>query len=752
MISCLKAGSMPLVLLLLAQPAAAAEKQDPCSTPPSVSDVRFVLSLKQHGTVFQQGEIVPLELSFTSSTKNRYWADVRTYDRSGRLGIESYCVAPESSDPLATYFKSGGFIGGGLGGTRELDSTPFTADAELNEWRTLGPGHYRVYAVSYRVWRPPDPHEQTPYGRVAEVVRSNTIELDVNQPDPAWQNEQLSSAIEALAHPSSPEEARRAARRLRFLNTKDSARQLAGLFWGLNQQQPTGWDLMLGLYGSPYRQLAIEAMRTELAVPDHAITNESLRALVNLQVTADPSWDFSSTDPQEAQAFWKRREAHTRELMKAEIQTVVAALSQKTGSARALTLNGLLTAGAGDANLAQTIRPALIAAWTDLPRDTQSELIEYRWPLIASAEMLPILRRLAAEQPPRVNSREAAARDAVLRRLYELDPAAGREAILKDLLNPNAQPGLDAVKLLTKEDIAIALRPAVERIESNIARGLDYDLVDGYADSSALPVVQAAFEALLGKWACAPQSAMLRYFLRVDPEYGVKQVGAALNARKNTGCYRFLLQDLGANLPKVQQLAIDALDDSDSDLVQNAALALGNWGSPAAEAALWARLRRFHAGWDGRADELRSTPDYRSPASHAVALEQQLVSAIARGTNWICPSEKLVRLGQLVWTKGESRQIEGWIKQWNQDSASINPNWYPEDKPTFSVLQYDALTEEQLSQKLAQLPTGMRLRWQFWQAVEISPPVSMARQEEYYSRMRAVAAQYGVVLDRLDNP
>jgi len=129
-----------------------------------------------------------------------------------------------------------------------------------------------------------------------------------------------------------------------------------------------------------------------------------------------------------------------------------------------------------------------------------------------------------------------------------------------------------------------------------------------------------------------------------------------------------------------------------------------------------------------------------------------LVWAIARGTNWICPSEKLARLGQLVWTQGESRQIESWIQQWKRDSASINPKWYPEDKPTFSVLQYDALTAEQLTEKLAQLPTGMRLRWQFWQAGEISPPVSMARQEEYYSRMRAVAAQYGVVLDRFDNP
>jgi hypothetical protein len=34
---------------------------------------------------------------------------------------------------------------------------------------------------------------------------------------------------------------------------------LAKLFWGLNDQ-PGGWDLMFGLFGSPYRAVAIAAM------------------------------------------------------------------------------------------------------------------------------------------------------------------------------------------------------------------------------------------------------------------------------------------------------------------------------------------------------------------------------------------------------------------------------------------------------------------------------------------------------------
>jgi hypothetical protein len=172
-------------LLFLAVPAWAVE-DDPCSQSSSVSDVTLLLSLTDSQNVFQEGEIIPLVLSFTSTAKKRYWADVRNYDRSGRLTIEAYCVEPDAPDPLASYFKAGVFMGGGLGNTQELSAAPFKATAELNEWRTLAPGHYRLHVMTYRVWRVPDSKEQTPYGRVSEVVRSNTVTFVVRAASAKW--------------------------------------------------------------------------------------------------------------------------------------------------------------------------------------------------------------------------------------------------------------------------------------------------------------------------------------------------------------------------------------------------------------------------------------------------------------------------------------------------------------------------------------------------------------------------------------
>jgi len=261
-----------------------------------------------------------------------------------------------------------------------------------------GPGHYRVWAVSdERILRKEKP-------AVWERIRSNTIEIDIEPPDRAWQGQQLKSALEALTHPSSAEEARRAARRIRFLNTQDSTRQLAALFWTLyGEPDNVGFELMFGLIESPYRPLAIEAMRSELSAPDHGITEDFLSTLVNLELTADFTGDppgAGGLSHQEATAFWNSRGVNRLEMMKDEMERVIGALPRKTARARAISLSGFVMAQVGDDSLAKRVIPALIDAWQDLPSEFQRRLIESRWPLLAGPRMVPILKEVADRPPP----------------------------------------------------------------------------------------------------------------------------------------------------------------------------------------------------------------------------------------------------------------------------------------------------------------------------------------------------------------
>jgi hypothetical protein len=295
------------------------------------------------------------------------------------------------------------------------------------------------------------------------------------------------------------------------------------------------------------------------------------------------------------------------------------------------------------------------------------------------------------------------------------------------------------------------MKEAVTRIEKNDARELDYHLLELYGDQSGLGEVEHVFTDHLGQWACDPQDAMLRYFLKFDPKFGTKMVQASLAARKVTGCYRMLLQDLGSDLPKVEPVAITALDDKDLEVANDAALALGRSGTAKAEPALWARLERFHEQWKDREGELRVTPDYNSPIGRATALESTLVNSIATGTNWICGPEKLERLRTLA-SPRQQMQISGWTKQWERGEALILPNWYPEDRLSFGVLQYSNLDEDQFRAKLSQMPKGTKLQFRIWKPGQISPPLSMEKQEAVFQSLQGYAAQFGVNIEQKSDP
>jgi len=742
-----------MIGILLTSTAVFSSQAEPCSLTSTVRDNKVTITIPDGRKSFREGEIIPLALSFTSTADRRYWADNRNYDRSGRLDIETYCAEPAARDPLADYFSSGGFIGGGLGNEQQLSETPFTATADLNEWRQPGPGHYRLYVVSHRVWRPPDPGEATPYGRVSETLRSNVIEFDVTNADADWLAKQLQECTAAYQNATGSQQ-REAARRLRFLNTKQSAGTLAKLFWGLNDQ-PGGWDLMFGLFGSPHRAEAIAAMQQEINSPDHPITQEFLHTLTKLQITGDSSWSppaYDAAHPEMSQEYWRKRQAHERELMQAAVAATAAALPQKVGPAHAQTVQAL--AESSDLlhpALASQMRKQLVAVWGELPKNTRLELIQYRWELIAGPDMLPLLVDFVSRPAPPFRTIDAMARDAALKHIYDLDPAQGRSLILRDVRDPKAQPSISLVKLLSSEQLQPVVQEAVERVEKHEARELDYHLLDLYGDESALAGVHAVFNDHLGQWGCEPQDAILRYFLRVSPEFGVNEVQASLAARKVTGCYRMLLQDMGKSLPKVEQVAIGALDDPDLEVANDATLALGRWGTTSAEPALWTRLKRFHQEWQGREGELRITPDYNSPVAHATALESTLVNSIATGTNWICGPEKLEQLRALA-SPRQQLQVETWIKEWQHGGAVINPNWFPEDQLSFGVLQYSNLDETQFRGKLSQMPAGTKFYFQVWKPGQISPPVSMERQEAVLQALRKHAVQYGVTIEEKSDP
>ena len=766
---------------------AAKAMQPRCSVASTVTDANLTLSIPGGRSSFREGEIIPLVLSFTSAGDKRYRAMSGTRDRSGRLNIDTYCLEPEARDPLADYFSTTFSMGGGAWGQQELGGKPVIVTLELNEWRQPVPGHYRLYVVSPRVSGEPSTLASQMAGVPPVILHSNTIDFDVIKADAETRDRQLQQVTETYENATAvpcdfrfPDECAvaQAARRLRFLSTKESVSTLARLFCSV-KDQPGGLDLMFGLYGSPYRAEAIAAMGREIDSPDHPITQDFLQTFTKLrvlqiagEVPAAPSMD-DLTGLRKWEKSLEDMKAHEPEVKKAAVASTVAALPHKTGRARALTALTLATESSDllDKETTSHVRRQLIADWGDLPEKARHDLIADQVPRwgnevgpLAGPEALPILLEFVSQPAPRLGN-EVMSRNAALKRIFDLDPAKGRSLILRDLSDPNAQLPISLVKLLSTEELQPVVQQAAKRIataqqhtapfESGGASPLDYSLVEMFADKSSLGSLEANFKVTYDspfKGLCvAYVEPMLRYFLRVDSKVGAREVQATLDARKATGCYKRLFEDLGRSLPTVEPLAISDLNDADLEVSVSAARALGRWGTAKAEPALWARLTRFHQEWPTGVGELRLTDAPTTARIQTLnTLESTLVQSIATGTNWICGPEKLMRLRALA-SREQRIQISYWIDAWEGASGRliIEPRWDPDDRLSFSImlLPYPDLDEEQIRVKLSQMPSGTKLYFQTYTAGQMGSPVSMEKQQAVLQGLRVYAARFGVTID-----
>jgi hypothetical protein len=595
--------SFALELVLFSVAVCAQVQPDTCSTPASQSgDVSLQLSSKNSQTVFREGEIIALTAEYSSASDKRYYLNTRGYDRSGRLnGMEVFCIDPSAGDdPLSDYFNGAmGFIGGGLGGEQDLGSKTYPINLELNEWKSLPPGSYRLSIVSHRVTVPTD---NNPYGPSAPVIplRSNNVEFQVVKAEPEWQGEQLAAAEKALdSSDPTGDDAKHAARVLRFLRSEAATQELARRFFSGNDQ-PFGWDFKFGLFGSPYRVTAIEGMKAGLKDPQHPVTQELVQTLATLEMQSDPKFRLPKYDETNKETWMKARDEYFAAFNKQvadHISDVAVSLQGKTGKARAISVSELLQSDVTLNPAAKVqLRQMLLASWDSLSARQRNELIQYRWEQVGGLELLPILRSIVGDDPNSNHEIDKLDRASALRRIYELAPDQGRQLILHEIANPKGDIGIDVLGLLPERELPQAEQPLIAKLQSANGSDVDFQLLERYASRRALPELKLVYEAHRGAWACAPQDAMLRYFLRVKPDYGVAQVSDALSQRKITGCYKFQLTGLNQDIrcPRLEQIAIDALNDPSPEVERNAAEALGKYGSGRAEAALWARLGKFH--------------------------------------------------------------------------------------------------------------------------------------------------------------
>lgn len=425
------------LLMLLSSPVSALTWSD--------DQVQLTIRFAEGKNQFRQGEVIAVELHFSTSAPDTYTVSTRSYDRSGRLDIDQVVVTPSTRDPLHDYYSGllGGFLGGGLSGFSTLGQEPYVYRMEINEWVAFdSPGRYTIEITSSRISRTDPLTSQA----APVVLRSNRLEFEIVGADAAWQAHTLADTIATLDSAASDDMQRSRARSvLRFL---DSPAALAEVVRRLGDPEESDrWDWKAALLATRHRSLAKGELERGLTAPDVALTYDYVSVLAALRFLLEhpepmPPYPPDKGPEQEAwRALLQQRHDILQGLIDSVYQQALRALDTKQGRAKAVTLHHLIAWPDSNASRRREaygrMAPELASLFAMLPMRQQEEMLQYRWSRIRSPAMLPVLRRILDQ--PKQHSHEL--REAAFRRLLELDPSEGAARILREIRQPRHDSG-----------------------------------------------------------------------------------------------------------------------------------------------------------------------------------------------------------------------------------------------------------------------------------------------------------------------
>ncbi|HEV2493368.1 MAG TPA: hypothetical protein VG204_09915 [Terriglobia bacterium] len=679
----------------------------------ATSGVRLQLRLTVPATKFHQGELIPLELSYTSDTPKRYQIETSLQRICGQ-GPAQFIVTPSESthDPERTYRAS---TGGGCGGDFAtgigwLSPTPAKVPAILNEFIAIDrPGHYHLEVISRQV-SDADGSVSRP---VPLTLQSNQVQFEIVAADPVWQRAEINHIRDVLDHtppsdgffPGTPRTD--AVEALRFLTSEDAAREMARRLRG--EESSVDFEYLLGLVDSPQRAAATYEMNELLQDPDFPVSDRFFQTLGILAL--DPQ-GYSGKMPD-------LRGEHERALR----ERLLDALPIKRGKALAASLATVIGERISlPPDETRALIAPMLSSFAQLPPELQIAWLQDQWAEAKGPEWLPVVRAIATRYQDFPEPREVHAwqslqlRGAALRDWYELDPAGAREAVITEVTR--ARPRYDASVLGLLPDPT--LPEAEGLLAENFLAAEDYEiegklasLLLRYADGEVLPVVLPKIEDKVGTWACEPQGRILAFALKAEPETAKPLIERALAARgpHSSACRHTVLTEV-AQLqpsPSLEEIAIPALDDPDPELAANAAAYLGEYGSAGAEQSLWQHFQAWSQRWNGRAGELRFVFGSENSNAAEVGRGEALAHALATGVGWLADESMLRRLIALAVTPNMKQQLENDEADWERRPMAITA--FSTRPLSFSLAQYNLRSLEELKTKLGEFPRGAAFRW-----------------------------------------
>jgi hypothetical protein len=644
---------------------------------PEPTDLKVELRSATGSDRFQLGEVIPLEVRFSSSTPNRYlepcmmfWESCFGYPRCRFITNWSFDVTPSIG------WTDIGWHGclTMSGPTIDVKSSDLTAEPKkysytlTARYRFDAPGRYTVrLTVTVGL---DDETNSIKRSLLNSTVKSNSVTktaeivLDITPAVIEWKSAVIEQGVTAwttkppvYTNPPSTEFLKRQQEQdaLCNLGTPEAALALVGI---LSQ----GIDVTHCLNINSSKDVAQTEMQRLLVDPNIGVRPmffaEYAKLLSPISEKSDP---ITAVPPRVVNDLRDR---------------LFASLPKKTPEAMTPSLETVLRNPMGghwvmegssydlrNPYSAEVIAMA-VANFDRLSEETQAALLDKDWDHLRSPLMLPVVRRKA----------EAGDGHALLRWL-ELDPAAATAFMHQEVVRPVPRFSSQYLRLpddsLPAQEQQIAANFVTLSSAEDLVRAAT--LLHRYTTREILPTVLPFIDRHLAEWPCSLQIPVLAYLLKVSPDDARPRVERLLEKVRPGYCPRgeFFpsLGYLEAGLV-LDTLAATQLKDG-TPLAADAAEYLGRYGSPAMKPILWEQLSRWHKKYADSGAELRMASAKSSQDDWQLYnLDMRLREAYVNAQGWTLSPDDVLSLSRLLGLGGHPNPaIEGQLKTGHRETA-----------------------------------------------------------------------------------
>lgn len=612
------------------------------------------MRLVKDSQVYQMGEPIELEISYSSPTVKKYLANLIT-PIPDVGGVNPHLSPAEGVIDLHELTRDYGGYGGSFpGGPAFLGTQPITQRFDLTAWyRIAKPGQYSVTVTSEAVLRMKSAEEGG--GRENLKLESNAVTFDILPPDPSWEAAQLADITQAVAAARNPGQLIPLAHRLAILDTAPAIQKLVALF--LNSSDDSDGSAMYsGIRESSQTDLIISLLHAAISDPEANIPPRISWLLAEFQTRKELGIPPPvPMDPSERLAWNQKineRNAGRDKYLASAVTQLRASVQHRKGPQRAEAIyqswyevENLNFRSPQPVEVLSQLHEAVLDAEHELVPSERIQFITTTWKTMPHEHLLPMIRNLSNE-----TGRDAwfyagqafqywcegwpgECQAEILRRAIESDPLISQYEIfmIPEVEHPELDKMLEG-KLADSQFVwsgasSVDLSALVLRTGSrNLVSAVDATL-DRYTE--------------IRRFMCEPQAYFVAYLFRFAKEDAGRRLSATLQGATDP-CRNQMLRFLEKSRysDDLVPFAIQALDSQDPAAAASSATFLGNHAPESAKAAIWKRLGALWGAWRDRAGELKmqesTSPLFmgNSAPAQALMLQAALASALANATNW----------------------------------------------------------------------------------------------------------------------